>query len=129
MLLTVLGAYDHDVYKDMARIHISHRGPVKRNGLARVAVTGGKPVVLVLRGMEPIKRDYIRLDIEVRERLNVVENSCYDFIVEPASAFDHLIWAMKSSEPALRIATAIAIWSFGLGILGVVLGVVPFFTK
>lgn len=125
MKLTVLEAYDHDLYKDMARIHVSHRSGVKRNGLARITVAGCKSEVLAVRGMEPEKRDFVRLDHEVRDRLNVKLDQQYDFDVRRASAFDHLRWALGSSEPALRVATWIAIWSFVLGVLGLIIGILP----
>jgi hypothetical protein len=44
---------------------------VKRARLAKITVNGQRSEVLAVRGIEPEKRDFIRLDLEVRDRLGV----------------------------------------------------------
>jgi hypothetical protein len=125
MKLTILEAYDEDVYKDMARIHISLRSGIRRGGLARIAVNGGRSEILAVRGIEREKRDFIRLDFEVRDRLGVRLDHEYDFSIQPTSPFEQITWACRSSEPALRVATWIAIWSAVLGVIGITISVLP----
>ena len=113
----------------MARIHISLRNGVKRGRLAKVTVDNGRSEILAVRGIERQKRDFIRLDFEVRDRLHVKLDEAYEFTIAPASPFEQICWACRASDPALRVATLIALLSLTLGLAGILISIIPFVTN
>ena len=125
--MTVLEAYDEDVYKDVARIHVSHRQGVKRGGLMHISAPDGCATIVAVRGIERPKTDFIRLDFETRARLGVKLNCTYEFGLRPASWTEKLKWALDASDPALRVATWIAVLSAILGAIGFFMSVIQIF--
>jgi hypothetical protein len=114
MKLQVMSAYDGDNYKDMISIHSSHRRGLKSGRLGKVSVVGGESTIVAVRGLDSLERDLIRIDLETRRRLQVSLDQTYDFTLKRIWPWQAVLWACRASDPALRVATWIAILSFML---------------
>jgi hypothetical protein len=82
-----------------------------------------------VRGLSDEDSELIRMDLETRRRLQVSLEKEYDFTLRRIWPWQALKWACRSSDPALRVATWIAVLSFMLGLLSIVLSIIPFLTK
>jgi hypothetical protein len=129
MLLTVKPAYDGDNYKDTIRIHSSYRNGLKSGRLGRVSVVGGENTIVAVRGLDNQDREIIRIDLETRRRLQVSLDKPYDFTLKRIWPWQAVWWACRSSDPALRVATWIAVLSFVLGLIGIGISIIPFVSK
>jgi hypothetical protein len=129
MKLTVKPAFDFDNYKDTIRIHSTYRNGLRSGRLAKVSVVGGLNTIVVVRGLSDEDSELIRMDLETRRRLQVSLEKEYDFTLRRIWPWQALKWACRSSDPALRVATWIAVLSFMLGLLSIVLSIIPFLTK
>ncbi len=129
MLLTVKPAYDGDNYKDTIRIHSSYRNGLKSGRLGRVSVVGGENTIVAVRGLDNQDREIIRVDLETRRRLQVSLDKPYDFTLKRIWPWQAVLWACRSSDPALRVATWIAVLSFVLGLVGIGISIIPFVSK
>jgi hypothetical protein len=129
MKLTVKPAYDFDNYKDTIRIHSAYRNGLKSGRMAKVSVVGGLNTIVAVRGLDDADRESIRMDLETRRRLQVSLQKEYDFTIKRIWPWQAVMWACRSSDPALRVATWIAVLSFALGVLSIVISVIPFVTK
>jgi hypothetical protein len=78
---------------------------------------------VAVRGLADEEADVIRLDLETRRRLQVSIDEAYDFELAGARFWHALQWAARSSDPAARVATWIAIWSLSIGALISVAGI------
>lgn len=123
-LLEVHQVLDQDVLKDMARIHVSHRKGIGVGRICKLTANNHSTWVSA-RGLDTSsssgdKPEWIRLDEITRERLgNLTLQKSYDFEIEPATAWGHIRWAMRASDPAARVSVLIAIWS---AILSTIIG-------
>jgi hypothetical protein len=129
MKLTVKPAYDFDNYKDTIRIHSAYRSGLKSGRMAKVSVVGGLNTIVAVRGLDDADRESIRMDLETRRRLQVSLQKEYDFTIKRIWPWQAVMWACRSSDPALRVATWIAVLSFALGVLSIVISIIPFVTK
>jgi hypothetical protein len=129
MILTVKPAYEGDNYKDTIRIHSSYRNGLKSGRLGRVSVVGGESTIVAVRGLDDTDREIIRIDLETRRRLQVSLNQPYNFTLKTIWPWQAVRWACRSSDPALRVATWIAVLSFVLGLVGIGISMIPFLTK
>jgi hypothetical protein len=129
MILTVKPAYDGDNYKDTIRIHSSYRHGLKSGRLGRVSVVGGENTIVAVRGLDNQDREIIRIDLETRRRLQVSLDKPYDFTLKRIWPWQAVLWACRSSDPALRVATWIAVLSFVLGLVGIGISIIPFVSK
>jgi hypothetical protein len=129
MKLTVMSAFDFDNYKDTVRVHRSARNGIRSGKLVRLSVVGGLSTIVAARGLDELHQDIIRIDLENRRRLQVTLDKEYDFIIKTVWPWEAIWWACRSSDPALRVATWIAVLSFVLGLVGIGISVIPFVTK
>ena len=125
MLLQVHQQRKGDVYRDVVRIPERHRknslGRIVAEGtIVRLSVSGGASKVVWLRGMEDTAEAWIRMDDKTRNDLGVATMQEHDFRIEPVNACSYrkLLWALDSSDPALAIATRIAVTSVVLSAIG-----------
>jgi hypothetical protein len=118
--LTVKSAQWADRYTNTARVNSRDRGGLKKNGVYNLTVRGRSELVF-LRGID--EGGIITLDRDMRERLNVNEGESVDFtITKGCWLIDELRWALISSDPAYRVGAKLGVWSFILGLLGIILG-------
>jgi hypothetical protein len=124
--LKVHEAVKDEVYKDMVRVFWKERGPIQHNGIVKLSVKNHRPRYLAIRGLDAKEKEYIFLDWMTRKDLGGLEigDEC-EFTLEEVGLLGKLIWAWRSSDPAARVATWIAIWSAILGITGLVFGAYP----
>jgi hypothetical protein len=125
MRLTVHEAQSIDVYKDIARLHRSARGKIDRGKLARISANG-ESKLLVIRGLGEEFKDQIMLDSVARSDLRVTEGKDYNFKIEPAPWWYQVQWAIRSADPGTRIAAWLALWSIGVGVVGLLLSLTLF---
>ncbi len=121
MRLMVQPAEQADYYKDMARVHSMYRGGLTSGTLARITVENGGTTIVAVRGLDSGEEELFRADLETRRRLKIKPGVQYEFTIRAATYKECLQWAIRASDPAARVATWIALWSFGIGI---VLGVI-----
>ncbi|GEM_PF-4431242 len=128
-LFTVHEAKQTDVYKDIIRVHESVRDGVREGRICRVCVNGKKSALFSIRGLPDCEKNFIRIDDIGRDRLKLSEKDQAAFTFAEVSWTEAVRWAAKAADPGARIATWIAIWSGGLGvvlgIVGVILGAYP----
>ena len=126
MLLEVHQQCKGDVYRDVVRIperHRKNKGRIVPEGtIVKLSVSGGASKVVWLRGMVDTAEAWIRMDDKTRNDLGVATTQEHDFSIEPVNAYRRLRWALDSSDPALCIATRLAVISVVLGALGFCLG-------
>ena len=119
--LTVHQAKSDGVYTDTIRVHKHERNCVKEGRICKVSVDGNAPKPFAIRGLPDKEKGWIRLDEVSRERLGLNECEVHRFTFEEAGWIEAIRWAINASDPAARIATLIALW---LGGAGVVLGLI-----
>jgi hypothetical protein len=123
--LKVHEAVKEEVYKDMVRVFHKYRGKIVHNSIIKLSVNGQRRY-LAIRGLDEKEEDQIFLDWMSRNALGKLKiGQEYEFTIETTTLIEKLKWACRSSDPAGRIATWIAIWSAVLGIGGLVLGAYP----
>ncbi len=64
---------------------------------------------------------------DTRQALGVKKNAQLDFELKALGWFDKLRWYLRTPDPRIFIPAWLAIWSVGLGVVGIVLGVVSLF--
>ena len=123
--LRVTEAVKDDVYKDIARLHWKERGKNNRIGaIVAVRVDGGRRHYFSLRGLGDDRQGQILFDHVARTELKLELNSEHDFAIDEASVWERLLWAIRATDPAARIAAWIAVWSGIVGVLGLILGII-----
>jgi hypothetical protein len=124
--LEVADAIHGDAYKDIARIHWTERGG-KRNrigSIVAIRVDDGPRHFFSLRGLGDEDRGKIRFDFVARQTLKLDTGTTHDFTIEEANPWQKLKWALHATDPVVRIATWIALWSGVLAIIGVVIAII-----
>jgi hypothetical protein len=123
--LTVRDALRDDVYKDIARVHWSQRGSVRVGSIAKVCVDGKKTRHLAVRGLADDRKGEILLDHVTRDEMQLKEHDVHNFTFEPTTPWQKVTWACNATDPAARIAAWIAVWSFVIGVAGLLLALYP----
>ena len=124
--LLVSQASEKDVYKDIARIHESKRGGVREGSICKLKVNG-RCRSFVVRGLEDVDRDCIRLDELGRKALGLEQEQGSNQLFEicPVSPLGMAVWACSVAEPGARIAAWLAVWSLVLALGGAGLAILP----
>lgn len=120
--------YD-DIGKDIVRIHSHDRRPaeVNRHDIIRLSV-GAKSVVVAMRGNDT--PGIINIDIDLREDLGLLSvGATYDFELRKVGKVGQFLWQWSATDPAVRLPAQIAMVSFGLGLIGLVLGMISIWPK
>lgn len=122
-----------DVYKDLVRVPEAHRlnadsQPIPEGTLCLVCV-GSRSARLFLRGNQAETSPVVLMDERTRNVLGVNVGQVVDLQVSPLGWWGQLLWAWNASEPAYRIAARLAVLSVLISVVGLVLGVLPFFSK
>jgi quercetin dioxygenase-like cupin family protein len=127
--LKVEDAFHDDIYKDIVRIHWQERGKRNRIGaIVGISVDGSTPRFFSLRGLSNKYKGEIRFDHVTRDELRLRTGDVHDFAIKETNPWQKLLWAVRATDPAARIAACIAAWSVFIGILALVLagiGVIP----
>ena len=123
--LTVLQAWEDDVYRDIARVFKEDRDDIPEGTICKIwNINSGKVALSAVRGLPESARDHIMLDAFGRERLGIKQLSCFQFKFEKVGWLGTIQWACRSAEPGARIAAWIGVVSLGLGVLAILLGLI-----
>jgi hypothetical protein len=125
--LTVQPGVQADEYRDIVRIHHDDRSGIPSGTLIKIAVHSGadrRQRIFAVRGLRNANRGQIRLDSPNQDNLNVELNKTYPLEIAETSLLDKLHWVTCATDPAIRVAAWLAIWSGIIGILGFVVGIV-----
>jgi hypothetical protein len=114
-----------DLYKDIARIHWRQRGRRNKIGaIVAISVDGGPRHFFSLRGLPDEDEGKIRLDHVARDELRLKIGEEHDFAIEETNLREKLLWAVRATDPAARIAAWIAVWSDIIAILSLIVGAI-----
>lgn len=111
----------------IVRMHHSHRSGIARYGVARIINTSdrSRSYDAVLLGHDDDSAIYMAFD--TRQALGVEKNQPLNFELKALSWFGKLLWYVRTPDPRIYIPAWLAIWSVGLGVIGIVLGVISFY--
>ena len=123
--LKVGEALKGDLYKDIVRIHWQERGKSNTIGaIVGISVDGGSRHFFSLRGLSDDYKGEILFDHVARTELGLKLNEVYDFAIKETNPWQKLLWAVRATDPAARIAAWIAVWSGIIAILGLVVAII-----
>lgn len=115
-----------EVYKDMARVpeiyRIDIRGLLIPEGRICKVTTGGRSVLLSLRGNAFDSSPTIQIDERTRKALGLTNASSANFEFRRVCWLGQFLWAWDASDPAYRIAARFGVVSLILSFVGVLLG-------
>jgi hypothetical protein len=127
MKLRVARIRQEDVYKDIARIPEAHRFDRrgKRIPEARICkvTTGGRSVLLSLRGQQEHGEPAIQIDDKTRQALGIEEGREAEFAFRKVGWPGQFLWAWRAADPAYRIAARLGLLSVILGLAGLAIAV------
>jgi hypothetical protein len=126
MRLMVHQVLKDDIFRDMVRVHRSHREGINAGQIIRVSANG-KTVLAVARGAPANDTNGIWLDDAMRSRLSLKENTTAEFKIEKGSWYHEFAWMWHSSNPVNRTAGRLGMISFVLGLFGLALGLIALF--
>ena len=124
-----------DVFSDVIRVHEDYRKDDKDGDdidggtvcVVMIKETNGR-IYAILRGLGDDKiengKNIIRIDDNLRKRLNVVPGSSYEFIFRKANWLETFIWAFNASDTGYKISARIALVSF---VVTVFISILPIF--
>ena len=120
-----------DVFEDLIRLHPLYRDKINSGTIIKLTVIHENKerthVFGVARNSYKNETGIIRLDDAMRKKLGVEENKKYEFEIQEACHCESLYWGWHATNPTNRIATRIALLSFALGALSLILAFVPLF--
>jgi hypothetical protein len=120
--LTVHEIDREDIFLDSVRVHYSHRPGIRSGRLCRI-IANGKCTFAIARNTLKNDREGIWLDNTQRKNLGGIRaGDKLDFDFTKASSLREVAWLWNASNPANRIPGRLGIVSFGLGIVGLLLG-------
>jgi hypothetical protein len=128
MRLEVHELSHEDVWKDIVRIpHAFRRDvnekPIRRGEIVRLTVNGKHKFVVVL-GCPKKGAAIILVDSKLRTDLKLKTGMPYTFDLRRASLPGQWVWMWTTSDPSFRVPAQVSLVSFGLGMLGLILGIV-----
>jgi hypothetical protein len=112
-----------DVFQDMVRVYRSHRHGIRAGQLCRVKANGAT-ILAVARESPNNETDGIWLDDAMRTRLGLREGTTADFEINGARWDQEFTWLWRASDPVNRTAGRLAVISFVLGLIGLLLGLI-----
>lgn len=118
-----------EVYRDIVRVNEAHRTDKRmeriKEGKVCLVRANGRECLAILRGYQDSSDSEIRMDDYTRgpDKLNLKVNHSYEFEFTQVRFLGTLRWAWTASEMGYQIASRIAIISFLMGLVGLVLGV------
>ena len=112
----------------IVRMHKSYRSGIGRYGVARIINTAdrSKSCDAVLLGHEDDTAIYMAFDS--RQTLGVEKNERLNFELKALGWFAKVCWYLRTPDPRIYIPAWLAVWSVGLGVIGIALGVISLFT-
>ena len=117
-----------EVYRDMARVPEEYRldREGKRIPEAKICevLVEAKSKLLILRGRQGCYEPIICVDEKTRDSLGIKEKSDYEFQLLPVGFLREFAWAWNATDPTYWIPARLAIISFSLSVLSLVLGIV-----
>ena len=108
----------------IVRMHQSHRSGIGRYGVARIINTSdrSRSYDAVLLGHDDDSAIYMAFD--TRQALGVEKNEPLNFALKALGWFGKILCYVRTPDPRIYIPAWLAIWSVGLGVIGIVLGVI-----
>jgi hypothetical protein len=85
-----------------------------------VTVDDGTEHFFSLRGLPDNDEGKIRFDHVARSELRLDLGQFYEFAIRRASLREKVLWAMRATDPAARIAVCIAVWSGIVAVIGLI---------
>lgn len=112
----------------IVRIHQTYRSGIGRYGVARITNTAdrSRSCDAVLLGHDDDTAIYMAFDS--RQALGVEKNERLSFEIKALGSFGKVCWYLRTPDPRIYIPAWLAVWSVGLGAIGIVLGVISLFT-
>jgi hypothetical protein len=118
-----------EVYKDRVRIPVQFREGIREGHICKL-VTGNQLSKLIeLRGAAGFDQPCIFMDLATRQELRLQEGSEYDFTIQSVGWPGQMLWAWRSSDPAVRIAAKLGVLSVVLGLLSIIVAIVPILAR
>jgi hypothetical protein len=128
--LTVKKISKEDVFGDTARVSEEYRktpsGKDIKSGTVCKIKVNGRSAYAVIRGTPDEITQNIYMDDYLRKDLGVEPGEAHDFKFHPTSVFGSIAWTWKATDPVYRVASRLSVLSLALGILGLILGALPF---
>ncbi len=85
-------------------------------------MANGKSIFAIARNTLKNDKEGIWLDDEQRKNLSIRDGDKLNFDFTKASSLREIVWLWNASNPANRIPGRLGVVSFGLGIVGLLLG-------
>lgn len=119
-------ARQEDVFKDIVRVNENYRSGIDA-GLVCKITHMNVCCYAIVRGTLDDGVAAIEIDERLRDKLLVKVGHHANLTIAKATWFGEQVWAYGASDPAYRVATRLALISFALGIVGLILGVISLF--
>ncbi|CCM78039.1 hypothetical protein [Rhizobium mesoamericanum] len=113
-------APEDDIGKDRIRIHVGRRKGLARFTIARITCESKTEILCVLGSDGP--QNEVQMNIDVRDAFGVRLGQSVELEWEPVRWWGQLCWYLAARDPAVRIPALVGAWSFVLGVVGIVLG-------
>ena len=108
----------------IVRVHHSHRSGIGRYGVARITniADRSKSYDAVLLGHDDDSAIYMAFD--ARQALGVDKSERLNFDLRALGWLGKMRWYLRTPDPRIYIPAWLAVWSVGLGAIGIVLGAI-----
>ena len=127
MQLVVKGLDKREWGSSIVRLHHSHRDGIGRYGVARITnrADPSNRSDAVLLGHEDDKTIYMAYD--TRKALGVEIDEKLDFELKELGWLKKVKWYLNTPDPRVYIPAWLAVWSVGLGAVGMIFGLLSLF--
>ena len=131
--LTVKQLYREEIYRDIIRIHDTHRtskngNQIKEGKICIVSVDGAK-CYAIMRGYQADPAADIHMDENTRAKLGVALSEKRFFQLKECGFWGQLVWAWTATEVAYQVATRLAVLGLFLGVVGIFVALPGLFGK
>lgn len=106
----------------IVRLNHTHRNGVKRWEIAKIINNEKSSLSSLVMLLGHDEKNAVFMAYDTRVELGVDEDIELDFSIEKAGLWDRFNWYTSNRDPMVRIPAKLAVLSFGLGVLGVLLG-------
>ncbi len=117
----VASAPADDVGRSRVRIHYTRRKGAPRFTVMKLARENPRKVIYACSLGHEGKPEEIQMDFDTRQALGVEPGETIDLETSKASLPGRMCWYWSAADPAIRIPAWLAVWSVGLGGLGLAL--------
>lgn len=126
--LKIASAQKGDVFEDIVRINKKYRCDSARKLIGAGSIcnisVGGKSIRAIVRGLQETDAPQMCLDDNLRDKLGIKLGDDVDVSLSKCNLWGETMWGWSASEPTYRISTRVALISFFLGIVSLLLGAI-----